>query len=114
MPRKTTKYRNPEGCQTINASIAESAYGNPQPQINYTGAVGSHWRGVRAELLRLAAEVEYASIPQREHWIVRVEHDGDYHGRVVLELAEANADEAHRGYMLLREVVGKVLERAAQ
>lgn len=113
MPSKATRYRKPGATESLIAVIVADPYGNPQPQIEYTGAVVAHYRVVRARLYEIAAAVELTSASTRERWVVRVEHDSDHHGRVVLELAsELEVDlglEAERGRDLLAHLVRRAV-----
>lgn len=106
VPSNATRYRKPQATESLVVTIVAAT-----PQIEYTGATVMHFRTVRARLHEIAAAVELTSASTRERWVVRIEHDSDYHGRVVLELAsETDADlehEAERGFDLLRGLVAR-------
>jgi hypothetical protein len=96
---------------TLRASMQESRYGSPQPELEVRFPKGTHYRRASAVLHALAAIIELAT-PARESWVVVVDH-GDELGHVYLELAVGSADEARRGLDILkRAVVGAGPRRA--
>lgn len=70
-----------------------------QPSISVRARQSTH-RQLMAVLYRIAADVELAT-PPNEGWTVQIDA-----GRVYLELATNNDDEANRGIAILRKVVG--------
>lgn len=89
---------------TKTVSQGESRYGTPEPQIALRFPKGTSYRVVKAELHKLAAEIELAT-PASERWCVNTE-DFNEIGRVYLELADATPAEAARGMAALTNLVG--------
>jgi len=97
----TTK--NAIGSATIKVGQVASRYGTPEPQIEVRTPKGTHFRKLRAALHMLAAEVELAT-PAGESWVVQTHATSDERGRIYLELADGNEQEAARGLELLRRL----------
>ncbi|NOU32103.1 MAG: hypothetical protein HOO96_29720 [Polyangiaceae bacterium] len=82
---------------------AASRYGTPEPQIEVRTPKGTHFRKLHAALHMLAAEAELAT-PAGESWVVQTDATSDQRGRIYLELADGNEQEAARGLELLRRL----------
>ncbi len=91
------------GDATITVGQVASRFGTPEPQIEVRMPKGAHHRKVRAALYMLAAETELAT-PAGESWVVQTDATSDERGRVYLELADGNEQEAARGLALLRRL----------
>ena len=91
------------GSATIKVGQAASRYGTPEPQIEVRMPKGTHFRKLRAALHMLAAEAELAT-PAGESWVVQTDATSDERGRIYLELADGNEQEAARGLELLRRL----------
>jgi len=91
------------GSATIKVGQAASRYGTPEPQIEVRTPKGTHFRKLRATLHMLAAEAELAT-PAGEGWVVQTDATSDERGRIYLELADGNEQEAARGLELLRRL----------
>ena len=87
---------NVKSTAKITVKLETSDYGNPQPTLRIALAKGTHYRVLRAALLRAASEIELAT-HTREGWIVVVT-DNSVH----LELLHATDAEAARGMALLQ------------
>jgi hypothetical protein len=81
------------------ASIVQSQYGNPQPQIQVTLNDGMPSRALAVEVYRLAADIEWASQPFG--WIVVPD---TRNGIVYLELLHATETEANQGLEILKRL----------
>lgn len=79
----------------------------PQPQISVTAPKGSAHRALNAELHRVAGLVELHSDGQGP-WAVRIEGDHDITGRVILDLADGDAEEVTAGLAVLAAVVAEL------
>jgi hypothetical protein len=90
---------------TLTASMGESRYGTPEPQVEVRFLRGTHYRKSSAALHALAAVIELAT-PTNEGWVVVVDPHGDEVGRVYLELVKGDDAEAGRGLELLKRTIG--------
>lgn len=85
-----------------------SSFGCPEPRLNVKAAPRVHFRAFRAELFRLAALIEKASIPGNEAWIVATKVSSELEGCVYLELAQSGGSvaraELDRGIALLKVI----------
>ncbi len=98
-----TKAQSSTTKATIQARLAKSQYGNPQPTIEVRGPASMLHRAMSALLHRIAATVEDAT-PAHEGWIVQIQNEETW-GRVYLELDKADDAEAKRGMAVLEEVL---------
>jgi len=80
-------------------TIATSDFGNPQPQITFKFAQGLHHRVRAAEMYKVAAEIELASV--HDTWVVVVDTN---RCSIHLELAMASEAEARRGLRVLEKL----------
>ena len=74
-----------------------------EAQVGLRFPQGTHYRGVKAALHKLATEIELAT-PASERWCVNTE-DFNESGRVYLELADATPADAARGMAMLKKLV---------
>lgn len=88
----------------IETKIADRN-GYPTPILDIHAEKGTHFRAVRAKALRLAADLEEASLGER--WVVTVESTSDSHSRVYLETVQGTEAEAKRGAELMRLIAGR-------
>ena len=79
------------------ASIIKNRYGILQPQISVKFDPNDHWREMRAQLYRLAADIETAS--KSFSWVVTLDMEN---GLVYLDLLHASEFEANRGLQILQ------------
>lgn len=126
MPTKTTtaarnarKHRNPAAAAIdesrgykLTVRLCRGEYGTPQPTIEVEGLPLAHRRHINAAYHQIAALCERWSASTTEGWGVNIAHDGDYHGRVYLDLIGSHNPkdgreraEAARGMDLLHDVV---------
>lgn len=88
-----------------------SSFGCDEPRLNVKAAPRVHFRAFRAELFRLAALIEKASIPGNEAWIVGTKVSSDLEGCVYLEVAQSGGSPARaeldRGIALLKEIANE-------
>jgi hypothetical protein len=91
------------GSATITVGQVASRYGTPAPQIEVRMPKGTHFRKLHAALHMLAAEAELVT-PGGESWVVQTDATSDERGRIYLELADGNEQEAARGLELLRRL----------
>lgn len=98
MTRKLTRVAG------LEVELGEDKAGKAQPRIELRFATDVAYRGRRAALLALAAEIEMATRPT-EHWTVELLGGHHETGRVYLDLIDGTEDEAERGLQLLRRVV---------
>lgn len=87
----------------VAVELARSPFGTPTPTINVRALKAAHWRKVAAMIHLVAAAVQMAT-PAAERWCVTVDSHSDDAGRVYLELATGDDDEAERGMRVLERV----------
>jgi len=74
-----------------------------EPQIEVRMPKGAYFRRLHAALHMLAAETELAT-PSGESWVVQTDASSDERGRVYIELANGDEQEAKRALELLRQL----------
>ena len=90
---------------TRAVTLGVGHFSTPEPQIEVTIPSDTHFRVLKAELHRLAAEAELAT-PADQDWLVQTEVISDRRGRVYLELIEGRGAEVEAGMKLLRSLRG--------
>ena len=87
---------------TKTATLVTSQYNNPQPQIEMKFPKGTSHRIINAEIYKLAAEIESASIS--EQWVVVPD---PHVCKVYLELMYATEREANAAMVMLDKIANQ-------
>lgn len=90
----------------VEVTEPRSEYGTPMPTILVRFPADTHFRIVRAAGLRLAAEIELATLGGQS-WCVQL-GDCERTARVYLELADGTPAETQMAMAMLRAVAQKV------
>ena len=104
------KNRSAQNDTQVSVVLAKRSDGMPVPRIE-VDVQGAGPRVLRAELHRLAAEVELA-IPGDEVWGVGIQCPHDSRGWVWLALCHGRGSEPEQGMAVLREAVRASIDRA--
>src|SRR4051812_8904058 len=107
MPTAKKPATKPAAPTLTSDFLAKSGYGNPEPGIRIACPTGTHYRALAAELHRLAAAVEMASVGVAAGRLVRTEDSraATGHGRVFLEVASGDASEIKAAVGVLQAII---------
>jgi hypothetical protein len=94
------------GALKVEVALRTTDFGTRTPQFEVTVPKAWGFRSMHAALYGLAMKLELAT-PRRESWVVEVARDGDCHGRVHLELLNANDREVEAAMALLRTIAAE-------